>query len=120
MDLKGDRPLNLYAKGHLNVALLRSAGSARSPRTASTDADVTVQGTMAKPVMNGRVVIAHAGFSLIDLPAALGELNGTLVFNQDRLEVEQSGGTGRWRTGELLRLHDLRQHDWLRPERQRY
>ena len=47
---------------------------------------------MAKPVMNGRVVIAHAGFSLIDLPAALGELNGTMVFNQDRLEVEQLSG----------------------------
>jgi translocation and assembly module TamB len=38
------------------------------------------------------VVIAHAGFSLIDLPAALGELNGTMVFNQDRLEVEHLTG----------------------------
>jgi translocation and assembly module TamB len=42
--------------------------------------------------MNGRVVIAHAGFSLIDLPAGLGELNGTLVFNQDRLEIEHLAG----------------------------
>jgi translocation and assembly module TamB len=47
---------------------------------------------VAKPVMNGRVVIAHAGFSLIDLPAGLGELNGTMVFNQDRLEVERLAG----------------------------
>jgi len=58
----------------------------------SSDADVTVKGTLAKPIMNGRVVIAHAGFSLIDLPAALGELNGTMVFNQDRLEVEHLAG----------------------------
>ena len=42
--------------------------------------------------MQGRVVIAHAGFSLIDLPAALGEMNGTLVFNQNRLEVEHLAG----------------------------
>ncbi len=91
LDLKGERPLNLYAKGHVNFALLRVL----DPEITSygtTDADVTVRGTMAKPVMNGRVVIAHAGFSVIDLPAALGELNGTLVFNQNRLEVEHLSG----------------------------
>jgi translocation and assembly module TamB len=91
VDFKGERPLNLYAKGHVNVALLRVIDP-EITSYGSTDADVTVRGTMAKPVMNGRVVIAHAGFSLIDLPAALGELNGTLVFNQDRLEVEHLAG----------------------------
>ena len=91
VDLKGDRPLNLYAKGHVNVALLKVLDP-EITSYGSTDADVTVHGTVAKPVMNGRVVIAHAGFSLIDLPAGLGELNGTLVFNQDRLEVEHLAG----------------------------
>jgi translocation and assembly module TamB len=58
----------------------------------TTDGDVTVKGTLAKPLLNGRVVVAHAGFSVIDLPAALGEMNGTMVFNQDRLEVEKLSG----------------------------
>jgi translocation and assembly module TamB len=91
VDLKGDRPLNLYAKGHINVALWHVLDS-EVDAYGSTDADITVRGTVAKPVMNGRVVIAHAGFSVIDLPAALGELNGTMVFNQDRLEVEHLTG----------------------------
>ena len=91
VDLKGDRRLNLYAKGHVNLALLHVLDD-EITSYGSTDADITVRGTVAKPVMNGRVVVAHAGFSLIDLPAALGELNGTLVFNQDRLEVEHLAG----------------------------
>ncbi|HEY4934184.1 MAG TPA: translocation/assembly module TamB domain-containing protein [Terriglobales bacterium] len=91
VDLKADRPLNLYAKGHVNLGLVHVLDS-EIDSYGSTDADITVRGTVAKPVMNGRVVIAHAGFSVIDLPASLGELNGTLVFNQDRLEVERLTG----------------------------
>jgi len=91
IDLKGDRPVDLYAKGHLNLALFHVLDD-EITSYGSTDADVTVKGTLAKPIMNGRVVIAHAGFSLIDLPAALGEVNGTMVFNQDRLEVEHLAG----------------------------
>jgi len=91
IDLKGDRTLDLYAKGHLNLGLFHTLDD-EITSYGSTDADVTVKGTLAKPMINGRVVIAHAGFSLIDLPAALGEVNGTMVFNQDRLEVEHLAG----------------------------
>ena len=34
------------------------------------------------------VDIQHGGLSMIDLPAGLGDINGSLVFNQNRLEVE--------------------------------
>jgi translocation and assembly module TamB len=91
VDLKGERPLDLYAKGHLNVALFHALDD-EITSYGTTEADVTVKGTAAKPVVNGRVVIAHAGFSAIDLPAALGEVNGTMVFNQNRLEVEKLSG----------------------------
>ena len=91
VDLKGERPLDVYAKGHLNLALFHALDD-EITSYGTTDADLTVKGTMAKPVMNGRIVIAHAGFSLIDLPAALGEVNGTMVFNENRLEVERLAG----------------------------
>jgi translocation and assembly module TamB len=91
MDLKGARPLDLYAKGHLNMNLFHALDD-EITAYGSTDADVTVRGTLAKPEMKGRVVIAHAGFSVTDLPASLGEMNGTLVFNQNRLEVEHLAG----------------------------
>ena len=44
---------------------------------------------MAQPAISGRIDIQHAGLSMIDLPAGLGDINGSLVFNQDRLEVEK-------------------------------
>ena len=91
LDFKGQKPLDVYAKGHLNLALFHALDD-EITSYGSADADLTVKGTVAKPLMNGRVVIAHAGFSLIDLPAALGEMNGTMVFNQDRLEVERLVG----------------------------
>ncbi len=91
IDLRGDRALDLYAKGHVNLAVFHALDD-EITSYGTSDADVTVKGTAAKPVMNGRVVIAHAGFSMIDLPAALGEVNGTMVFNQDRLEVEHLAG----------------------------
>ncbi len=91
IDLRGDRPLDLYAKGHLNLTVFHALDD-EITSYGTSDADVTVKGTAARPVMNGRVVIAHAGFSMIDLPAALGEVNGTMVFNQDRLEVEHLAG----------------------------
>jgi translocation and assembly module TamB len=91
IDLKGERPLDLYAKGHLNVALFHALDE-EITSYGTTEADVTIKGTVAKPVINGRVVVAHAGFSSIDLPAALGEVNGTMVFNQNRLEVENLSG----------------------------
>jgi translocation and assembly module TamB len=91
LDLKGERPLDVYAKGHFNLALFHALDD-EITSYGTTDADVTVKGTMANPLMNGRVVIAHAGFSLIDLPAALGEVNGTMVFNENRLEVERLAG----------------------------
>ena len=91
IDLKGERPLDLYAKGHLNLALFHAVDD-EITSYGTTEADVTIKGTVAKPVITGRVVVAHAGFSMIDLPAALGEVNGTMVFNENRLEVEKLSG----------------------------
>jgi translocation and assembly module TamB len=91
IDLKGERPLDLYAKGHLNVALFHALDD-EITSYGTTEADVAIKGTVAKPLITGRVVVAHAGFSMIDLPAALGEVNGTMVFNENRLEVEKLSG----------------------------
>ena len=91
VDFKHQRPLDLYAKGHLNLAIFHTLDN-EITSYGTTDTDVTIRGTIDKPDMKGRVVVAHAGFSLIDLPAALGEVNGTMVFNQNRLEVEHLAG----------------------------
>jgi translocation and assembly module TamB len=47
---------------------------------------------MSAPVMSGRMELLHVGLSMIDLPVGLGDVNGSLVFNRDRLEVENVTG----------------------------
>jgi translocation and assembly module TamB len=53
-----------------------------------TTLNMTVGGTMAKPAMTGEVNIKDAGVSFIDLPNGLSGINGTLAFNQDRLQIQ--------------------------------
>ncbi len=89
--LQGERPLNLHANGALNLKLARTLYPDVTSY-GSANIDVTVAGTAAKPNLSGRAEVVHAGVSIIDLPSGIGDLNGTLVFNQDRLELENVAG----------------------------
>ncbi len=85
--LKDDRRLALRANGHVDLNLVHTL----DPEVSSygiSNLDLTVNGPMAQPAISGRIDIQHGGLSMIDLPAGLGDINGSLVFNQDRLEVE--------------------------------
>lgn len=91
MKLAGDHRLDLGATGVLNLKLAQTL----DPELTSygtANVNFTLRGTPAQPIMAGRIEIQHAGLSMIDLPAALGDLNGTLSFNQDRLEFENLAG----------------------------
>jgi translocation and assembly module TamB len=96
--LKEDRQLDLHANGYLNLKLAHTLDPDLTAYGVS-NVDVTVYGTASNPIMSGRVDIVHAGLSMIDLPAGLGDVNGTLVFNKDRLEVERL--TGRMGGGQV-------------------
>ena len=85
--LKDDRRLALRANGHVDLNLVHTLDPEVSSYGVS-NLDLTVNGPMAQPAISGRIDIQHAGLSMIDLPAGLGDINGSLVFNQDRLEVE--------------------------------
>lgn len=94
LDLKGDRLLDVRANGHVNVKLLQTLQPDLTS-SGTTDVDVRINGTVANPVMLGRITVSHVGLSMIDLPAGLGDLNGSLLLNQNRLEIEQlTGRTG--------------------------
>jgi translocation and assembly module TamB len=96
--LKDDRRLDLHASGHLNLKLAQSLSPDLTSYGAS-NVDLTIGGTASNPVMSGRVDIVHAGLSMIDLPAGLGDVNGRLVFSKDRLQVERL--TGRMGGGQV-------------------
>ncbi|HUQ49285.1 MAG TPA: translocation/assembly module TamB domain-containing protein [Terriglobales bacterium] len=85
--LAGARALNIRANGKANLKLFQGF----SPGLMSyglTTVNMTVAGTMNKPVMTGEVQIQEAGVSFLDLPNGLSGINGTLVFNQDRLQIQ--------------------------------
>ncbi len=87
MSLQDNRRLDLRADGNINLTLVHTL----DPEVTSYGAvtlGITVTGDTAKPLINGRMEIVHAGLSMIDLPAGLGDINGSFIFNQDRLEVE--------------------------------
>jgi translocation and assembly module TamB len=80
--------LHLRADGRLNLKLLQSF----DPEIVSygqTSIGVQVGGTLSDPALRGRITIEHAGVSYVDLPNGLTDLNGALVFNENRLQVEK-------------------------------
>ena len=89
--LAGARQLQLQANGSVNMALLQTLNSELTSGGKAA-VDVQVRGTISKPLITGSVQLANVSVSDIDLPAALSDLNGSLIFNQSRLEIEKMAG----------------------------
>ena len=95
LHLSGAREMDFRADGHVNMKMLQTF----NPDLTSygrTDIAVGIGGTLARPDVTGQVRIQDAGISFIDLPNGLSHVNGTLVFNENRLRVRsltaQTGG----------------------------
>jgi translocation and assembly module TamB len=89
--LRDQRQLDLHANGSLNLKLAETL----DPELTSygnSKIDVKIGGTVSEPLISGNVDVQHAGMSVIDMPVGLGDVNGTLAFNQDRLELENVTG----------------------------
>ena len=85
--LSGERQLDLRAQGRINLKLIESFNPDFTSSGLVT-VNVNVSGNAAKPVMQGKVQIENGAIAYIDLPSALSEINGSLIFNQDRLQIE--------------------------------
>ena len=73
VQLNGERALDLRAQGGVNLKLIESL----NPDFTSSGAvsvDVSVSGTLAKPITQGRVRIDHGAVAYIDLPSALSDV----------------------------------------------
>ena len=87
VQLSGDRQLDLRAQGSVNLQLIESLNPDFTSSGMVT-MDVTVSGTASRPAMQGRLQINKGSLAYIDLPSALSDINGSLIFNQDRLQIE--------------------------------
>lgn len=97
VELAGDKRIDIHADGRINMRLIRSYNPAfRSEGTIVVSARAA--GTVTQPSMFGTLKIQNGSISYVDLPNGLSNINGTLAFNQDRLQIQQltaktGGGT---------------------------
>lgn len=83
----GQKELNLRADGRLNLKLIQ----ALRPDVHSAGLvtfGVAIGGEMADPTIRGRLQISNGTISVIDFPNGLSDINGTLLFNQDRMQIQ--------------------------------
>jgi translocation and assembly module TamB len=110
LSLQGKQQLDLSARGAIN---LKVAQTLDRNLTSSGDAafQLEAHGPLANPNLQGRVDFKNAALSLEDVPNGLSQLNGTLEFNQNRLEVRSltamTGGGQLTLGGYLAYQHGL-------------
>jgi len=85
--LNGEHELDLRAQGHANLQLIQSFDPDFTT-SGEVAVDLTVGGTVSKPTTQGRLQITNGSIAYSDLPSALNGINGSAIFNQDRLQIE--------------------------------
>lgn len=79
--------VNMRANGSLNLRVLEGL----DPNLVSSGAalmELNITGDVRRPTFLGTLRIQNAGLSLQDLPTGLSDINGTMVFNEDRLQIQ--------------------------------
>ena len=88
------RALDLHLEGTVNVALLPAFNSNLSAR-GMLGVNLSATGTASRPALQGRLTVKDTAISHNDLPSGLSELNGVLLFDQGRVQIESlTGKTG--------------------------
>jgi translocation and assembly module TamB len=95
VQLSGDHTLDVHTRGRFNLKMAQAFNPnilAYGPATFTID----IAGNLEHPRTSGRIELADAGVSLLDLPNGLSHINGTMVFAEDRVQIEKltahSGG----------------------------
>jgi len=97
VQFSGDRALDFEARGNVDLKLLQSYDSdITSSGTLTGNGRVT--GTLNAPLVKGKLEVQNGAISDINLPSALSDINGTLLFSQSQVTIESlnarvGGGT---------------------------
>jgi translocation and assembly module TamB len=88
VQLGDKREIDLRADGSVNLKLLETT----DPKlTAGGAANLSLQltGRLDRPSMHGSLKVQDGSLSYVDFPNGLSDINGSLVFNEDRLQVQE-------------------------------
>ncbi len=87
VQLSGDRSLNLTADGHIDLKLLATFDPDFTS-SGQVSMNVSIGGTVADPLPQGRFQVSAVALSYAGLPSGLSELNGSLLFARDRIHID--------------------------------
>ena len=91
-DLVGDKRINVDVRGRIEAALLQLfAHDMRADGHA--DVAISVAGAVADPRVTGTIELADAQIKFAGFPQLIDEINGTLRFREDRIEIESVRAT---------------------------
>jgi translocation and assembly module TamB len=88
VQLTGQHMLDLRSRGRFNLKLLQAFNPnlvANGPATFT----VNILGPSAHPKFSGKLELNDASASLLDLPNGLSHITGSLMFAQDRMQIEK-------------------------------
>jgi translocation and assembly module TamB len=90
--LIGAQALDVTGNGSVNMKLAQTF----DPDITSSghvDFNVEAGGTLTQPSFSGRMHLTNVALALNDLPNGISKLNGDLIFDQNRLQVQNMVGT---------------------------
>ena len=85
--LTGKRTLDFHADGRVNLKLIETFDPDFTS-SGNVALNLTVSGTAADPIIQGRLQVMDGALSYADLPSGLSGMTGSLVFNQERMQIE--------------------------------
>jgi translocation and assembly module TamB len=90
--LLDDQALSVAGNGSVNMKLAQTFDSDITS-SGHLDFNVDASGTLTQPSFSGRVHLSDVALALNDLPNGISKLNGNLIFDQNRLQVQDLVGT---------------------------
>jgi translocation and assembly module TamB len=88
VQLSRKREIDLHADGSMNLKLLETADP-NLMASGVANLNLQVNGTLLRPSMRGRLNVQNAAITYIDFPNGLSDITGSLIFNEDRLQVQE-------------------------------
>ena len=90
--LTGAQELDLRLDGSVNMTLFQSLNPKILAR-GTLGVNLNASGTLAQPVLQGRLDVKDTFVSHNDFPSGLSDLNGVLRFDRNRIQIERLSGT---------------------------
>ncbi len=90
--LSGNKEIDLRLDGSVNMTLLQSLNPKILAR-GSLGINLNAGGTISQPVLQGRLEVKNTFVSHNDFPSGLSDLNGVLLFDRNRFQIESMKGT---------------------------